>query len=192
MEGIHPLHRALGLVLALPAVFFALGTFWIPTIWLVQTALGSAWNTNWLSAVPFNGAIATMRSVACVLPIALGIGAAFFSPLWRNLFRTFFLIPALLLGPLSFGASCFLLSYEASTDPSNSALAQVMVLVADGMLSFCVLSIVALWLFPPPGTRAILSGRAQEKLAWWYFSGWPCWPPLCKRSRCLIPSLTEA
>jgi hypothetical protein len=110
-----------------------------------------------------------MRSVACVLPIALGIGAAFFSPLWRNLFRTFFLIPALLLGPLSFGSSCFLLSYEASTDPSNSALAQVMVLVADGMLSFCVLSIVALWLFP--ATRNLgdpersHSGKARVVLA---------------------------
>jgi heme/copper-type cytochrome/quinol oxidase subunit 4 len=96
---------------------------------------------------------------ASVLAAVFGISVAFLGPIARNFFRTVFSIPALLLAPLSFGFSFMLLGQGLGLAQTQH---EILTLLAEGLLSFSALVLVALWLFP--ATRA--DGTENKSKVW--------------------------
>ncbi|MBV8969731.1 MAG: hypothetical protein JO331_11825, partial [Verrucomicrobia bacterium] len=121
-----------------------------PTIELLQRATssgstGSVPEPNWANDVWFTIAIGGIRLFAALAAAGFGITVAYLGTVGRNLFRTVFLIPALLLGPLSFGFSGVLLAGVFNVLQSGH---QIFTLVGEALLSFTMLVLIALWLFP--------------------------------------------
>jgi len=142
--------RLLGLLLVVPAFVVALFALWIPTLRLFQLAssvgsLATLPLPTFVNDAGFTAGIAVIRVVASLFAAVFGISVAFLGPIGRNLFRTVFLIPVLLLAPMSFGFSFMMLAQGLGV---VQAQGQVFTLLAEAFLSFAALILVALWLFP--------------------------------------------